>query len=237
MKAIRLEVCQNMPCYKKPGSFQLRESYPLPPYSSVIGMVHNVCGFSEYVDMQVSIQGCYYSKVNEQFTAYEFGPGAKYEAVRHNVQLTDNGCDYGLTRGLGNTELLTDIKLILHIAPVISEYVDVCFEGLTNPNVYPALGRWEDILRIDKVEKVDLTQVKLEASKELLYDAYIPLTQKINSSKGTVYRLNKKYSIDDATGIRVWDEQVEARYAPKGYSIRFGYEVMIDSNNDFVFLA
>lgn len=72
MKALRLKLYQNMVNYKKPISFQLRETYPLPPYSSVIGMVHNVCGFQEYNSMKISIQGNYYSKVNDLWTRYEF---------------------------------------------------------------------------------------------------------------------------------------------------------------------
>ncbi len=31
--------------YRVPTSFQLKESYPLPPYSTVIGMVHSLCNF------------------------------------------------------------------------------------------------------------------------------------------------------------------------------------------------
>ena len=64
MKAIKLKLYQNLVNYKKPTSFQLKETYPLPPYSTVIGMIHYACDFDEYKDMNVSIQGSYYSKVN-----------------------------------------------------------------------------------------------------------------------------------------------------------------------------
>lgn len=72
MKGIRIEAYQNLVNYKKPTSFQLKESYPLPPYSTVIGMVHAACGFTSYVPMQVSIQGKYHAKVNDLWTRYEF---------------------------------------------------------------------------------------------------------------------------------------------------------------------
>ncbi|HEX2926701.1 MAG TPA: CRISPR-associated protein Cas5, partial [Ruminiclostridium sp.] len=75
MKGIRLKLSQDMVNYKKPASFQLKETYPLPPYSTVIGMIHNVCGYREYHPMQVSIQGKYFSKVNDLFTRYEFKNG------------------------------------------------------------------------------------------------------------------------------------------------------------------
>ena len=38
VKAIKLHITQQMPNYRKPASFMIKESYPLPPYSSVIGM-------------------------------------------------------------------------------------------------------------------------------------------------------------------------------------------------------
>jgi CRISPR-associated protein Cas5t len=86
MKAIRIELYQNLVNYKKPTSFQLKETYPLPPYSTVNGMIHYTCGFEEYNDMKISIQGTYNSKVNDLYTRYEFA-GAGYEKQRHNIML------------------------------------------------------------------------------------------------------------------------------------------------------
>ncbi len=76
MKAIRLKLYQNLVNYKKPTSFQLKETYPLPPYSTVSGMIHYACGFTEYKEMEISIQGKYHSKVNDLYTRYEFGSGS-----------------------------------------------------------------------------------------------------------------------------------------------------------------
>lgn len=73
MKGIRLKAYQNMVNYKQPTSFQLKETYPLPPYSTVIGMIHNACNFDSYHLMDISIAGKYFSKVNDLFTRYEFG--------------------------------------------------------------------------------------------------------------------------------------------------------------------
>ena len=65
MKAIKLRLYQNMANYKVATSFQLKETYPLPPYSTVIGMVHSLCDFKEYHPMKISISGNYFSKVND----------------------------------------------------------------------------------------------------------------------------------------------------------------------------
>jgi len=56
-KAIRIKCSQQLANYRKPTSFLIKESYPLPPYSTVIGMIHVACGFTEYHPMDISIQG------------------------------------------------------------------------------------------------------------------------------------------------------------------------------------
>ena len=68
---IRVELYQNLCNYKRPTSFQLKETYPLPPYSTVIGMIHKICGYKTYNPMKISIQGTYESKVNDLWTRYE----------------------------------------------------------------------------------------------------------------------------------------------------------------------
>ena len=105
MKAVRLKLWQDMVNYKRPTSFQIKESYPLPPYSTVIGMVHSLCGFTEYHPMRVSVQGKSFSRVNDLYTRYEFKSGAPYEAGRH--QLEAGGC--GIGRGIATAELLVDV--------------------------------------------------------------------------------------------------------------------------------
>ena len=72
-KAIKIECYQNMVNYKKPISIQFQESYPLPPYSTVIGMIHKLCDFTTYNDMYVSIQGISSSSVADMYTKYFFG--------------------------------------------------------------------------------------------------------------------------------------------------------------------
>lgn len=48
---------QNKANYKKEETSTNKMTYPLPPYSTVIGAVHSACSFTEYHPMQVSVQG------------------------------------------------------------------------------------------------------------------------------------------------------------------------------------
>ena len=53
MKALKLGLYQETVCYKKPYAFKVTETYPLPPYSTVIGFLHNVINATEYNPMRM----------------------------------------------------------------------------------------------------------------------------------------------------------------------------------------
>lgn len=59
MIAIRLHLKQNSANYRREETVNCRMTYPLPPYSTVIGAIHKACGYTDYHDMKVSIQGKY----------------------------------------------------------------------------------------------------------------------------------------------------------------------------------
>ena len=69
-RAIRLQCYQTLANYRKPSSFIIKETYPLPPYSTVSGMIHTICGFTEPHKLRISIQGCNQGTVSELYTRY-----------------------------------------------------------------------------------------------------------------------------------------------------------------------
>lgn len=187
--------------YRKPTSFQLKETYPLPPPSTVIGMVHNLCEFTEYHAMDISIQGRYHSKVNDLYTRYEFKNTAKYEKERHQLRVGE----YGISRGVATAELLTDVELLLHILPKDQTLVNKIKKALLYPVEYPSLGRREDLALIEEVKVVDVYEKELERSIILdKFNAYVPLELMEDGSievlgeiknSGTRYKLNKNYDL------------------------------------------
>ena len=251
MKAIKLKLYQNMVNYKVPTSFQLKESYPLPPYSTVIGMVHSLCDFKEYKPMKISISGSYFSKVNDLYTRYEFKNGNPFEMGRH--QLNVNG--YGINRGVATTELLVDVNLTIHIIPKdqSEEFLNTIFEAFKYPREYPSLGRREDIVLIKDVKIVDVEKKKLEKDLSNGEDnfAYIPVNfiqeklvnhgdKKIEMNiYGTRYELTKNYILNNIGTkakpkmIRSWEKE-EVIYSSniKGFKRR---EVPVDTDDEIVF--
>lgn len=203
MKAIRVKLQQELANYKKPNSFQLKETYPLPPYSTVIGMVHTLCGFKEYHDMKISVVGKYNSKVNDLYTRYEFKSGTTYESGRHQLKVGE----YGISRGISTVELLVDVELLLHIIPTEQNLVNRIEKAFLFPIEYPSLGRREDIAIITEVKVVDIVDDKIKETIRMDegYSAYIPIEEmeKIKlknreegvSISGTRYKLNKNYEL------------------------------------------
>jgi CRISPR-associated protein Cas5t len=238
MRAVRVLAGQNMVSYRMPQSLIIKESYPLPPYSTVIGMVHAACGFNEYVPMKVSIQGDFASSVQEMYTRYEFGKRTKYDAGRHNVKLRGEDCDYGMTRGLGSVELLTDVRLILHIIPQEDAMCETIQHGLQNPKNYLNLGRWEDLLRVDDVCVTQLEEIILEDEEatedglSLRCSAWIPdaIEKRISEKAGigTIYRLHKRFDKTSADKPRSWLETVTAHYAGRGTQISEETNLLVD---------
>ena len=251
MKAIKLKLYQNMVNYKVPTSFQLKESYPLPPYSTVIGMVHSLCDFKEYKPMKISISGNYFSKVNDLYTRYEFKNGNPFEMGRH--QLNVNG--YGINRGVATAELLVDVNLTIHIIPEdqSEEFLNTIFEAFKYPREYPSLGRREDIVLIRDVKIVDVEKKKLEkdlSNGEEVF-AYIPLSfvydEKVefgNSTSGihvcgTRYELTKNYELKNIGTkakpkfIREWKKE-EVLYSSNITALEDEI-VPIDEDNEIVF--
>ncbi|RKD24803.1 CRISPR-associated protein, Cas5t family [Caminicella sporogenes DSM 14501] len=252
MNAIRLKLYQNLVNYKKPTSFQLKETYPLPPYSTVSGMIHSVCGFKEYKPMKISIQGKYHSKVNDLYTRYEFA-GAVYEEGRHNIKV--KGFDinkktgvkkekyYGIIRGVSTAELLVDVELLIHIMPEDEKLLQIIYDSLKNPREYISLGRREDIVRIDEVKVVNIDKVEREESKKLEYDAYIPVDmfrEYEYSSNATIYNLNRYYDLIEVRKgvyIRQWKKIKVIHGVMNRDEIWEDVEFLIDEDDYPVFFA
>ncbi len=231
MKVIKLVCKQTLVNYRKPTSFKIKESYPLPPYSTVIGMIHKACSFTEYHPMKISIQGTRHGQVSDMYTKYTFSVGKKYESDRHNLWVKDEeNNQYGITQGIGYTELLTEVELVIHIQPDNQEELMSIYENLKKPSVYLSLGRHEDLLDITKVEIQNCKEVKNVFGK---HDIYIPLEMSKNYF-GTTYPLTKEFYIDSKTGMRRFKKPILSKLVPTMQKIDY---TMIDEENDLVVLV
>lgn len=241
MKVIRVQCFQPLANFRKPTSFLIKETYPLPPYSTVSGMIHAACGFTEYHPMRLSIQGTNVGTISDLYTRYSFNFGGKFDPARHQLKVPGKTADYGLYKGIAHTELVCENHMVLHILPRPQDFEQVLF-GLTTPRRYLSLGRHEDLLDVESVDAVDLGICTEDVS--CANDIYIPAAN-IRSEEeslffdagnlseedvfrldtqigqGTVYLLNKEYEVTKK-GQRRWKKdggRVKAYYVPKGQAV------------------
>lgn len=59
MKVLRIVLKQSSANYRKAGTIDNKMTYPLPIPATIIGALHNICGYEEYHSIDISIQGNY----------------------------------------------------------------------------------------------------------------------------------------------------------------------------------
>lgn len=240
-RAVKVELFQQMPNYRKPSSFLVRETYPLPPYSSIIGMIHSVCGYESYHPMKISVQGTSAGSVSDSCIMYSFKPGTAPWDYKDGVKVyrgyclveSQDGKNTVLNRGLKSVEMLTDVNLMIYIIPENQNELEQIADSIKNPSEYISLGRREDIVRIKSVKIVELDDKPDDDTASLCGDAYVPV-QYLNGIflsdevVGTIYKIPKIF--DTSESKRVWKEVVSVRHIPNGT----GFESDIFENNEFV---
>ena len=231
MKAIRLQIYQETANYRMPLDFDFRESLPLPAYSTVLGMIHDLCGYTKYHPMKLSISGSYASTVDNLQTKYEFGGIGK---DRKNFITVG---DLRVSRGIMHIQLLVDVNLTIHVVPSENDFETV-YNALKNPREFVSLGRREDLAKM-KVDVVDLNEKVLDHDLNIQTGFYLPLkdAQRLRVT-GTYYDLPKQYEPVDLRNyaIRDWVKKVQSYYV-SGLSADAGQNLLQDDDGDVVFLA
>lgn len=72
MELIKIKVTQETGHYRVPETLANRLTFPLPPYSTIIGAINNICGFTEYKPMQISITGSNKGVEERVYTHHEW---------------------------------------------------------------------------------------------------------------------------------------------------------------------
>lgn len=194
MKALRIKVYQETACYTKPFAYKVGETYPLPPYSTVIGMLHRLLQADSYHEMKISVQGTYEDKFIDYRSTYLY----KGKEVSKSPL---------------NIHLLYGVRLILHVYAE-EELLQQIYECFKQNQEFLSLGRKEDLIRLDEVRWIQMKQEEAYHHHKLLHDIYVPVCYlKNEETKGIRYRLNTKYQV--LNEMRVW-EKVDVLYLTSG---------------------
>ena len=194
MKILKLKLFQETACYKKPFAFKVAETYPLPPYSTIIGMFHKIIGAKsgEYFPMNISVQGNYESIFSNYQNLRMFKGKDQVTAMPRNVHQ------------------LLNIELLIHLK-ADNEIVDRIYDNIINGKETFTLGRNEDLVKLEDIKYVN--NILIEQGKMEKYSAYVPknICEK-ELLNGINYRLNTTYIIENE--LRKWNK-VDVKYVEK----------------------
>lgn len=199
-------------------------------------MVRAQCGWEERREIDVSIAGssrpyeytettrwkggCYSSKESEEFMA-RF-------PVRIKGENSQGKPGYiGWVSGTARLHYLSDLYLRLHITSKDEDVVEEIYNALLYPRYYPSLGRREDLLRIDKIRVIDVSE-EIEM-RESDMRAWTPVELQPHAF-GTVFTLHKDWEI--VKDRRVFENRKV--YLSGKYSF---VNCQIDSEDDPVFFV
>ena len=213
MAILKLKLFQETACYKKPFTFKVAETYPLPPYSTVIGMFHKIIGAKpgEYFPMNISIQGEYESVFNNYQTLRMFKGKEKVTSMPRNVHQ------------------LLNVKLLIHMQAE-EMIVNKIYKNIVEGNETFTLGRNEDMVRVDEV-KIISTPENIEYGYIKKYNAYVPISQTDFLTNGINYRLNTTYTIQN--DLRRW-KTVDVKYIEKNANQEIE-NILQDEDGDYIF--
>jgi CRISPR-associated protein Cas5t len=232
MKALRLELYQETACYKKPFAFKVGETYPLPPYSTVKGWLHALLEAEQLIPMHLSVQGNYEAKMLD-YQAHYFAKkpqSDEFPLILAGLPGVQEHEFVDMTQMPLYVHLLYNVHLLLHVVAEESVLKQLA-ERIVHADSHLSLGRWEDLVRVDKVELVDINPI--DVPMESAYDAYVPMEMLPLKVRSIPYRLNWVYEIRN--GTRRW-RTVEVGYVPKGKTFNPGSKVWKDEKGSLVFL-
>lgn len=170
IKALRLVIYQPHVHFRLPFAYQRRLTYPLPPYSTVIGFLSNVLGIGYDLENQVaeklknlkiSIQGNFESKVTESIwfrNMSKHAHVARFSEV--NKRFVNGRLEHIGGQSLMSIDVLQDAYFTFHFYHEDQEFLKNLEDNLKNPSNrldVLHLGRSEDWIVIR-----DISSIKLE---------------------------------------------------------------------------
>lgn len=224
MKALRLVLTQNKAHYKKEETITNKMTYPLPPFSTVIGALHNACSFKEYHPMDLSIQGTYSSLIKQPYTDYCFlnsvmdDRGILVKMKNNNIISTafdkvavakksmGNSFRKGITIEVKNSDLMEEYKKLKNLNDKISNFKRT---------------RIERLRKVFKIRKKSLANKKKNLVKKSLRYKNIVLREKEVRNKEK--KINEKIKLFEYNN---YTREI-SKYNSLTTSIRY-YEILHD---------
>ncbi|AEH23308.1 CRISPR-associated protein Cas5 family [Thermodesulfobacterium geofontis OPF15] len=173
MKVLKLKIYQPTAHYRILFTFARRHTYPIPPYSTVIGFICNVLGIRDQWDenfeklkegLSLAIYGNY-EYLNREYVWFRtldkdshigrFG----WQENRFIDQLPEHPGGQIPTR----VDVLENVKLVIYIRHEDENFIEILKNAFENPSnrIYPIhLGRAEDLVVFEEIKTLNIKEEK-----------------------------------------------------------------------------
>ncbi len=225
-EVLKFEIFAPLTVFKTPFSVKGFETFPLPPYSTMIGLLYTALGRKYNEEkFSLSVQGDYEVLFRDYLTFRKY-----------------NRKDKEIGKKPLEVPFLFNFKLACHILGD-GETLNLFEDALKQPKTYLGLGIREIPVKVRKVKKLKAVWKTLEEPQRLKYNAFIPIN--LAEHLG-FYEPKGRYS--ELAGIEflvpsfIKTEKPyrdyhfeEVFYVPKGAEMEEDSEVLIDEEGDFIF--
>ncbi len=224
MKVLRIILTQKMASYKKEECDQNKMTYPLPPFSTVIGAVHKACLYTQYHPMDISISGNYGAMQKEVYRDYAFlnrtmdDRGILVKLA--NSDFLSTGFEKVASAKKQGSNFKTEIDIEIHNRELLDEYQELDNERIN-------LADFKKSVLDPKLKELTASIKEVKDEQKTLdkkSDEYIILKEKITLLTEEKELLKGEY--DARKSLR--DEKY-SKFATLTTSMKF-YEVLYDVN-------
>ncbi|MGB9840825.1 MULTISPECIES: type I-B CRISPR-associated protein Cas5b [Bacteria] len=233
LKVLKIKLYQPFANFRKPFSYGIVDSYPLPPPSTVKGWLHNVLGAKngEYYEMAVSISGRFDS------TVYDIQKIIKFDRIRKESNPNQILGEYSSTviSSMVYVTNLIDVELCIHVnsKPEILERIQ--------ENIYSSfwgLGRKEDLMRLDFIGIIETKTIDYFGYVQKQLPSYGMYLKQRTAEKfmvdGINFRLNYKYD-KTSDNLRIFKNKKDVVYIDSlnllEPSLNFDENVLVDDED------
>lgn len=225
MKVLRVRIYQPQAHYRIPFTYQRRHTYPIPPYSTVIGFLCNVLGIdnqssSDYQQMKeikISIAGRFESKTTEYIWFRNLSKTAHVNRFGYAENRSINGhIEHIGGQSPISIDILNEVHLLIYLSHEDEEFLKRIKSELENP-VHRLeilhLGRAEDWIVFEEApDFIDLPAQPVRRDGNYRHFFWVPENaDAFQTIEGLVYRLPTFWEVEGFSesfnrhGIRKFD--------------------------------
>ncbi|MGC9079943.1 MAG: type I-B CRISPR-associated protein Cas5b [Nanopusillaceae archaeon] len=217
-KTLFLKIFQPFAQYRNPFTFYYAQTYPLPPKSTIIGMLQNACDdwygnkkLEEWWNLKVSVHGGFESVFWNYQSLIKGELGVNVDGVwinrndgklRGNMWLPLYGEGIASQRTPVYQQELFNGHLYIFIRGD-EHMIDCIKNSLEHPKKVLSLGRSEDIIFIEKENVKEIEPIEIKSVEEtiwLTFPTYIIDEIKLKNKKYPVYTIPIKVVFKNKKG-------------------------------------